>query len=178
MARSPRGTILNKSASLPRITANFTTDATYLSGLVYEDGSNGWKQAPTDGSEDARELYWLEHGFTVSGTDKKVTVYAINGLQVVGRADAAIVIDGKVKASTNHAGELETEVTPTIADEGDTSMVDLGGQIAAAGQEILTHYDTIIGHYMGHEDEIRDGLLRTDAVDEDNDCVFLLGGAS
>ena len=177
--RSAVGTILNKSASIPRITANFSTVATYVTGLVYEDGANGWKNSPTDGSEDRRELYWLEHGFVVAtGEVKKTTVYALNGLMVVGIVDTAIVVDGYVKASTNHVGQLMAAVTPTIADEGDTSMVDLGGQLAAADQSILTHYDTIVGHYIGSEDEIRDGLLRTDAVDEDTDCVFVLGGAS
>lgn len=174
--RSQVGTILNKSASLPRVTAVFSTDATYVTGLVYEDGANGWKNAPTDGSEDRRELYWLEHGFVVAGTTKKTTVYALNGLMVVGIVDTAIVVDGYVKASTNHVGQLMAAVTPTIADEGDTSMVDLGAQLAAADQSVLTQMDTVLGHYIGSEDEIRDGLLRTDAVDLDEDAVFIFGG--
>jgi hypothetical protein len=36
--------------------------------------------------------------------------------------------------------------------------------------------DTVLGHYIGSEDEIRDGLLRTDAVDLDEDAVFVFGG--
>lgn len=157
------GTILNKSASIPRVTAVFSTDATYTSGLVFENGAADWRMAPVDGSVNAQDLYWLETGFTIAAGEpnKKVTVYAIEGLQVIGQADGAIVVGALVKSSTtaSHNGQLESHTIRT-----DT--------VANAVADLL---DTL-GHYMGHEDEIREGVVvRADAVDEDTDCVFLLG---
>ncbi len=40
-------------------------------------------------SKEARQLYWLEVGFTIAAGDKvkKPTVYAIDGLMVVGTAE-------------------------------------------------------------------------------------------
>ena len=156
---SPLGRILNKSASIPRITAEFSTAATYTAGLVFENGAGDWRQAPTDGSKEARELYWLENGFTVaSGEVKKTTVYALSGLFVIGKADGVIAPDDHVMASTS------TELIAEVWD-GTSSATAV-----ATGTDIC-------GKYIGKEDEIREGdVVRSSAADGDEDCVFLLGG--
>lgn len=160
-ANSPLGRILNKSASIPRITAEFSTAATYLPGLVYEAGAGDWRQAPTDGSKEARELYWLENGFTVAtGEVKKTTVYALPGLMVIGTSDGIIAPDSHVMASTNVAGALLAEVW-----DGTSSVTAV-----ATGTDIC-------GKYLGKEDEIREGqVVRSSSADTDTDCVFVLGG--
>lgn len=158
--RSVLGTILNKSASIPRISATFSTAATYVAGLVYEFGAADWRQATT-GAQEGRILYWLETGFTVAaGETKKVTVYALQGLQVIGKADGVIAPDALVKPSTNLAGSLETHTLDitTVTTLRDTLL-------------------DVVGKYLGKEDEIREGtVVRSSTADLDTDGVYLLGG--
>jgi len=161
--RSKLGTILNKPSSLVRITAEFKTAATYVSGLVFENAVGDWRQATT-GAQEGRLLYWLETGFVLAAGDKakKVTVYALQGLMVVGKADGIITADALVKPSTNLAGSLEIHTMDI------TSVTTLRD----------TLLDTV-GRYIGKEDEIREGqLVRGSTADLDTDCIFLLGGSA
>lgn len=178
---SPEGTILNKTSALKRVTGIVKATITLIPGLCYIDGANGIKNAPVDGSVKSNALYWYDgEAVTVAaGKTKKVTIYAIDGLWVVGQAEGVIPVDGPVKPATTaaHGGWMITHPTPTVADEGDTSMADLGGEIAAAIQAVYTYGGALCGFYRGHEAEIKEGSTRTAAADTETNCVFELRGA-
>jgi hypothetical protein len=190
---SPVGSVLNSSASLARITAIVKSGNAIAVGLVYEDGSNGWKNAPTDSSKLAKDLYWCPDSFASQSVDKKITVYDLDGLEVVGKADGTLVLDTEVKASTTsgHGGQLITNPEPTSAfTAADAGTVDgtYGAAEAAVIEanrtriaELVTREAAIrtwvkhtVGHYIGHEAEIREGTTRTNAADAETTCVFVL----
>lgn len=184
---SPEGTILNKSSELKRTTGLIKAGNTVIPGLCYIDGANGVKNAPVDGSILSNALFWYD-GVSVTvaagAVSKKVTVYAIDGLQVVGQAEGVIPVDGPVKPATtaSHGGWMITHPVPThaTADEGDTSTTDLGAEIATAintiAQAVHTYGGALCGYYRGHEDEVLEGKTRTASADEDTNCVFELRG--
>ena len=121
-------------------------------------------------------MYWnsisIDNSSGAKG-DKICVVYG-HGAFVVGKADGAIALDLRVKPSdtTSHNGQFKAHTVPTVADEGDTSMVDLGAEIAAATQAVYTYYDNTIGIYRGHVQQgPESGTTRTDASDEETDIV-------
>lgn len=158
---SPLGTILNKHSKLARTTHIIKAGITLNPGLCYIDGSNGLKNAPTDSSVQADELYWFDQpSVTVAAgaASKKVTVYALDGLQVIGQADGAIVVGKEVEPSTTsaHGGQLITHTirTDSVANNN-------------------TDRKLWVGNYRGHEAEIKEGVSPlTDAVDGETNCVF------
>lgn len=159
------GTILNMSTELKRVTSIIKAGNTVVPGLVYIDDTNGVKNAPTDGSKTASELYWYDKSVVLAATDadKEVVVFAIDGLQVVGKADGVINVNTKSRASETaaHGGQLQTQTirTDTLPNNN-------------------TDKDKVAGIYRGHVDEIKEIPHPTNAADEDEDCVFdmVVGG--
>ena len=170
------GDVINRADVKDVITGPVAASTSLVIGLVYEDAANGWKQAPVDGSISGQKMYWLDRDTdNSSGSlgDKIITVYG-DGAIVVGKADGAIPVDGRVKASTtaSHNGQFISNPVPTVADEGDTSMTDLGAEIAAATQAVYTYFDQTVGKYLGNQKErTQSATSRTAAADEDTDCL-------
>ncbi|MCV0398540.1 MAG: hypothetical protein K5785_00940 [Nitrosarchaeum sp.] len=192
---SPLGAIRNESASLARVTGVVKAGQTVVAGLVYIDGANGIKNAPTDGSKLAKDLFWCPKnvGSATETKDKKVTIYDLDGLMVIGKSDGIIPLGGEVKASTTsaHGGQFITNPEPTSAfTAADGSTVDgtYGAEEAAVLANNVTRIAELVareaairawvkdtvGHYIGHEDEILEGKTPTASADEDEDCVFIL----
>lgn len=173
---SDLGTILSRPVGLPPVTSFIKVGSTVKPGLVYIHATNGILNAPTDGSKKATELFWFEGPAVTPTVQKKVDVYELDGLEVIGKSDDIIPVDGPVKASTttSHDGEFITHPIPTVADEGDTSTTDLGGELAAADQATYTYFSDVVGIYRGHEAEVKEGKNRTASADGEEDCVFKL----
>lgn len=168
------GTVINKNEVQDVQSGPVAVSITLGIGLVYKDGANGWKQAPTDGTIHGDQLYWNEKVLTSTSTLGAIvgTFYG-EGALVVGQADGAIVVDNYCKASTtsSHGGQLISLADPSAATVGAT----FGG-----GTKTETAIDAIrnwqrnkVALYKGHALELnRVDNLPTDAVDEDTNCVF------
>ena len=149
------GLILNKSDIKDKVSGPVAASTTLGIGLVYEDAANGWKPAPTSGVAIGNEVYWNPVSIdNSSGSlgDKVGTFYG-EGTRFVGKADGVIPVDGRVKPSTNTAGELLAGVITAIAD-----LEDLCGTYKG-------HYQTEIGNVK---------VSRTAAADTEENCVFEL----
>jgi hypothetical protein len=147
------GDVLNKHAVTDVISGPVAASTTLGIGLVYEDGANGWKNAPTDGSIEGRSMYFNPVSIdNSSGSlgDKIGTFYG-EGALVVGTADTAIAVDAHCKASTNVAQAFEdVTITTTLGD-----LLD------------------VVAIYRGKVHErTESGTSRTAAADTDTDCVF------
>jgi len=190
---SSLGSVLNKSASLVRVTAIVKIGQSLTPGLVYRNAARDWRNAPTDGSKLAKDLYWNEETVAVNTKEVKITVYDLEGLMVIGKSDGIIPVGGEVKASTTsaHGGQLITNPEPTSAfTAADGSTVDgtYGAEEALVVAnnvtriaELVTREAAIrtwvkhtVGHYLGHETALRENGELIDSVDEDEDCVFVL----
>ena len=162
------GTVLNKNDVHDKISGPVKAAITLAIGLVFEDGALGWDNAPVDGSVPARRLYWnpteINNSTGVLGK-KHGTFYGDNAL-FVGKADGVIVVDESVQASQTaaHNGQLQTIAEPT----------EPGAAYAEAAADSLFFYVVDkVASYKGHVDEIKQiADSRTDAIDEDEDCVF------
>ena len=160
------GTVMNMNDVTDKKSGPVAGSITLGVGLVYEDGANGWKQAPTDGTIHADELYWNPTAKTSTATLGGVTgTFYGEGAKVIGKADGAIVVDNKVKASTTsaHGGQLISLADPAA------------GTTPTAGQlDVITAWvKNKIAIYKGHANEVNNvGAVATDAVDEDINCVF------
>lgn len=163
---SPEGTILNKlDIGAKGFSAVVKAAITVIPGLCYIDGANGVKNAPVDGSRDADELFWIEKsaGSATETKDKKVTIYPIAGLIVIGQAEGAIVVNVECKPATtaSHGGWFITHVirTDTVANHNTDNKI-------------------FCATYRGHEAEWKEGKTLTDAADLETNCVFELRGGS
>jgi len=169
-----QGTILNKLDVTDKKTGQVAASTTLAIGCVYQDGSNGWKNVPTDASILGKDIYWNEKSIDNSSGakgDKSGTFYG-EGSLVVGKADGAIVIDSWCKPSTNNANELMA-----LSDPAATLDATYGGGTTVTAQinEITTWQKSKTAIYKGHALETnRMDTLATDAVDDDVDCVFLI----
>lgn len=166
------GTVLNKNEVKDIQSGPVAASTTLGIGLVYKDGANGWKQAPTDGSVYADRLYWNEKSLDNSSGSlggKSGTFYG-EGARVVGKADGAITVDAKCKASTTsaHGGQFIVNSTPA-----DATTTPTAAQLNAV-KNWVRH---TIAIYKGHALELNrigstTASLPTDAVDEDTNVVF------
>ncbi len=160
---SLEGVVLNKPTELKRNSAVVKAGTVVAIGLCYIDGASGVKSAPDDGSKDADELFWIENavGSATELKDKKVTIYAVDGLQVIGKADGAITINQECKPSTtaSHGGQFITHTirTDSVANHN-------------------TDNKQFVANYRGHEDEVKEGRTLTNAADEDLAVFDLRGG--
>jgi len=151
------GLVLNKDDVKDKVSGPVAASTTLNPGLVYEDGANGWKQAPTTGAAIGNEVYW--NPVTIDNSSgalgDKVGEFYGEGARVVGQADGAIPVDGRVKPSTtaSHEGQFIAGVITAIAD-----LEDLCG--------------TYKGHYLTEINQV--GVSRTAAADAETDCVFEL----
>lgn len=166
-----RGTVLNRDQQavqrLSGVPVKASTDLT-KGTLVYEDGSNGWTTAPTDGSVIGKHMWFVDgdaDNDAGAKGDKIVDVWK-TGAMVIGKADGAIVVGRSVKAGTGEAGCFMENTEPTAP--GNT-------YVEAAADSLADHVKHHVGRYIGHVDEIfTSNTSRTDAVDNEADCVFLL----
>ena len=168
------GTVMNMNDVSDKKSGPVAVSITLGVGLVYEDGVNGWKQAPTDGTIHADELYWNPTSLTSTATLGGVTgTFYGEGAKVIGKADGAIVVDNKVKASTtsSHGGQLISLADPANATTGATYG---GGTATKAAIDAIRDWQrNKIAIYKGHANEVNNvGAVATDAVDEDINCVF------
>lgn len=168
------GTVLNKEEVQDKQSGPVAVSITLAIGLVYKDGANGWKQAPTDGSIHADQLYWNPISLTSTSTLGEVvgTFYG-EGARVVGKADGAIVVDNYCKASTtsSHGGQFISLADPSDATVGAT----FGGGTATetAINNIRNWQRNKVAIYKGHALELNQvDDLPTDAVDEDTNGVY------
>lgn len=169
------GMVLNKTEITDIVVGGpVAASTTLVPGLVYKH-ADGWKQVPTDGSITAQHSYWNEVTIDNSTGAKgdQVGDFYGEGAQVVGDSDGIIPVNGRCKASTNHVGQLMTHPVPTVADEGDTSTVDLGAQIAASVQAVYTYGDAAIAVYRGHyQTEFGLDAEATPSADTETNCVY------
>jgi hypothetical protein len=150
------GDVLNKHAVTDVQSGPVAASESLEIGLVYEDGANGWKVAPVDGSVEGRRLYWnpvlIDNSSGALGD--KVGNYYGNGALVEGEADGAIAVGAYVKTSTNasHGG------------------IFLSVTVAAIGDWL-----DVIGIYRGHRHETTEtGTSTTAAADTETNCVVEL----
>lgn len=160
------GTILNKAEVTDRVSGPVAASTTLGIGPVYEDGANGWKNAPIDGSILAARLYWNERSInnsTGAKGDKVGTFYGIGAL-VVGKAEGAIVVDAAAKASEVTAQSLSSLASPT----------NPSATYAEAEADSLYNYIVKkFAFYRGHVNEVTGvKTSRTDAATTETNCVF------
>ena len=158
------GTVINRNEVQDKKSGPVAVSITLGVGLVYEDGANGWKNAPIDGSIHADELYWNPTELISTAVLGGVigTFYG-EGARVIGVADTAIVVDQKCKASTNVAQALEPNADPA------NSTTPTSGEVDAIRDWIR---DTV-AIYKGHALEVnRVDAVATNAVDTETNCVF------
>jgi len=158
---SELGTILPGSKFVG-ITSTIKSGTTVVTGLVYIDGVNCVKNAPVDASKVRKDLFWFDKS-VVATADIKVTIFELEGLDVIGQADKAIVVNKECKASETaaHGGQLESATISTatvILNDTDRSQV--------------------VAVYRGHELEIKEGSTPTDAIDTETNCVFRMRGGA
>lgn len=145
-------------------------------GLVYQDGANGWKIAPVDGSIDARRLYFNGTVLDNSGGvlhDLTSTFYG-EGAIVVGQADIAIVVNDKCRASQTaaHTGQFQAITKPAAAA---LNAIFSDTEVEAALDALRDFLVEGVAIYLGHAGEITETQNEpTDAVDGDTDCLFLI----
>ena len=156
------GSIQNKHQVSDRVQGDAAAGEDLEIGLVYQDGNNGWKNAPTDGSVPASRLYWNDRVINNSGDnaakgDKGGTFYG-TGSQMLGKADGIITVGQKCRASeTNgHGGQLQG-----LTVRGDSSA-NLAEDLAK-----------IIAIYKGHANEtVETNNDPTSAADGDENLIF------
>ena len=168
------GTVINMSDVQDKKSGPVAVSITLGVGLVYEDGANGWKVAPTDGTIHADELYWNPTSLTSTATLGGVTgTFYGEGARVIGKADGAIVVDQFCEASTTsaHGGQLLALADPSNATTGATYG---GGTATKAAIDAIRDWQRDkIALYKGHANEVnRVGVVATDAADEDENCIF------
>jgi len=160
------GTVLNQNDVQDIKSGPVAVSITLGVGLVYEDGANGWKQAPTDGSINADELYWNPKSLTSTATLGGVTgTFYGEGARVIGQADGAITVDQYCKASTTsaHGGQLIALADPANASAGSAAEIDA----------VRDWQRDKIAIYKGHANEVNNvGVVATNAADEETNCVF------
>lgn len=161
------GTVLNQNDVQDIKSGPVAVSITLGVGLVYEDGANGWKQAPTDGTIHADELYWNPRSLTSTATLGGVTgTFYGEGARVIGQADGAITVDQYCEASTSssHGGQLIALADPSGAATTPT---------AANVDAIRNWQRDKVAIYKGHANEVNNvGVVATNAADEDTNCVF------
>lgn len=166
------GTIINKNDVTDKVTGMVAVSITLAKGLVYQDGSNGWKNAPTDGSIHGDELYWNPTALVSTSTLGAIvgTFYG-NGARVVGVADGTITAGQWCKASTNVANAFIKTADPT-----NTTLA----ATYAGGTALKTQIDAIrnwqrskVARYIGHALEvIGNSTNPTSSADTETNCVF------
>jgi len=164
---SLEGVILNKPTELKRNSAIVKAGIVVPIGLCYIDGANGVKSAPTDNSKDADELFWIENavGSATETKDKKVTIYAVDGLQVIGKSDGVIAVNSECKAS---------DTAPDPALHNGLFITHSIRVDSVANHN--TDNKLFVANYRGHEDEVKEGKTLTSSADEDLGVFDLRGG--
>lgn len=163
------GTILNKNEVQDKVTGPVAVSITLAIGLVYQDGANGWKNAPTDGSIHGRKLFWNEKALVSTATLGEIggTFYG-EGAKVVGKSDGVITADAWCKASTNFANGFITnddpaDATATIANTTTSNEIN----------NIRNWQRAKVAIYKGHVLEvIGNTTLPTSSADTETNCVF------
>lgn len=165
------GTILNKNEVQDKVTGPVAVSITLAIGLVYQDGANGWKNAPTDGSVYGRQLYWNEKSLVSTATLGEIggTFYG-EGAKVVGKSDGVITSQAWCKAGTAIANAFiinsdpaNTTLAATFADTEAEAAIDA----------IRNWQRAKIAIYKGHVLEvIGNTTLPTSSADTETNCVF------
>lgn len=170
MTAAVEGAILNKHMTDDVQIHDVAASTNIPNGrLCYQDGSNGLKLAPTDGSKAASLLRFVSVGAdNSSGSkgDKKVESWKTRA-RVIGKCDGAIVVGTYAKTSNTsaHGGQFKQWTKPSNATSPTAGEVDA---VRDAEQEK-------VARYLGHIDEgIETGNLPTDAADEDLGVFELL----
>lgn len=166
------GTVLNINDGIEKVTGRVAVSLTLGIGLVYQDGSNGWKNSPTNGTIHADQLYWNPTILVSTATlgDIVGTFYG-EGARVIGTADGVLTAGGFCKASTNHENQFIALADPVAATIGAT----FGGGTAteAAIDAIRDWQRNKIARYLGHPLEVIGTTTdNTDAANEETNCVF------
>ena len=153
------GEILSTYKPTP-ITALLKGAVTLNPGLCYIDGVNGVKNSLVDGTMRGKDLFWYDGpviAHLATDPDKKIDVYPLDGLQVVGQGDKITTVNQECKPSetASHEGQLEplTIRTDTVAN----NQTDNGKFCAI---------------YRGHLLEVKEGKTPTDSADAETDLVY------
>lgn len=166
------GTIINKNEVQDKVTGPVAVSITLAIGLVYQDGANGWKNAPTDGSIHGKALFWNEKALVSTATIGEIggTFYG-EGAKVVGKADGVITADAWCKASTSFANGFIINSDPANTTVAGTyaTATEAKDQIDA----IRNWQRAKVAIYKGHVLEvIGNTTLPTSSADLETDCVF------
>src|SRR3990167_10877376 len=117
------GTVINKNEVQDKVTGPVAVSITLAIGLVYQDGANGWKNAPVDGTIHGKQLFWNDKALVSTATIGEIvgTFYG-EGTKVIGKSDGVITVDAWCKASTSFANgfiilaDPANAITPTAAE--------------------------------------------------------------
>lgn len=171
------GIVLNKDDVLDIVEGPVAASTNLTIGFVYEDGANGWKVAPVDGSITADALYWnptAKDNSSGSKGDLTCTVYG-EGARVVGQADGVIVVDAPIRASNTAAHGGQVKALAAVVDAALNGTFD-DAEAEAALDALRDYHLHKIGTYKGHYlTEIGNvDISRTNAADTETNCVFEL----
>lgn len=158
------GTVINKDdLSVVKKSGPVAANENLGIGLVYLDGANGWKNAPTNGSIIASRLYFNPVVKNNTGGALGAltgTFYGLNA-EVVGKIEGTMALNSKCKASSTTAQSFAalTIRTDTIAN----NSADRDAEVAG---------------YLGHVGEIKsiDSLATAGADAETNGVFKIVGG--
>jgi hypothetical protein len=166
------GTVINKDdPSVVKKSGPVKANTLLKVGLVYQDDSNGWTNAPTDGSIPAKRLYFnpIELNNLTGQPQKHGTFYGLNA-EVVGESDGVIAVGDDVRASTTtaHEGIFQALAVPSM------STTPSSAEINNFRSYVLHR----VAGYLGHVGEYKSiDKKPTNTADEDKNCVFkIIGG--
>lgn len=163
------GTILNKNEVQDFITGSVKASVTLAVGLVYQDGANGWTNAPTDGSIYGRQLFWNERSLTATATLGEIvgTFYG-EGAKVVGKSDGVITVNANCKASTSFANGFII-----VADPSDATATIANTTTSNEINNVRNWQRNKIAIYKGHVLEVIGNTTNgTSSADLETNCVF------
>lgn len=167
------GTVLNKNLVRDVKSGKVAASTTLAVGLVYQDTTDGWKNAPTDGSVKGKDLYWnpvaIDNSAGALG-DKTGTFYG-NGAIVVGKSDGIISVNQWCKAGTNVANAFIALSDPASTLAATYNATDASVEI----DEITGWIKNKVARYLCHVLEYNNvSALPTASADLETDCVFLI----
>ena len=155
------GQVLNsENTAVERVSGPVKAAVNLGIGWVYEDGTNGWTNALTNGSISAKALYWNDK-VRDNSAGAKGDIYGTfygNNAKIVGKAEGAIVRDAIFMTS-----EVTAQSCAALTLRTDT----LANNAADRAKRL--------GFYKGHALEVNDvKTSRTDAATTQEDCVFII----
>lgn len=162
------GDVENRHLISDVVVGQVAANTDLLPGFVYQNGTNGYAQAPTDDSVLARRLRFLraeQNNLTISGIqdgnkgDKNCETYK-KGAIVIAKIDGPCTVNQYVRNSTVTAGRVMKLAEPASP---------IGATPTSAEFDNFVSYENLkLAQYLGHAGETTGtNNPPTDAVDGD-----------